>query len=342
MSTHRHRPPHSLHALLPSEFKKSLSNFLNQNTTCSCQCDCFFQDFCFQPKTDLPTPLPGLSVVLRSFWEHKGSESPSHLGWSDVRLPFKRGSPSPQLSSTEYLQPAVGTFLERNHTIMYPQNHITQPPQQFSESPVSSSPSMNLSFSLYEDPTTTTLVSNSIPISPTSPLPTDSSSTSFHNSNQIFSFTNVQNEGSSSNNQSCEIVFNQPNEYLSMPHLNVPSQSQETITNSELMLGLRNEIVSVPSRNYLALHSSIEKKRQSLTKERRTSKKRKFKKRKWSHEDMTLAMQLVQERCMSARAAAMTCNVPRSTLWDRLSGRVTHGVDNRRKKPKIDEINQIK
>ena len=49
---------------------------------------------------------------------------------------------------------------------------------------------------------------------------------------------------------------------------------------------------------------------------------------------MEKAIQMVREGKASARGAAVQCNVPRSTLWDRLVGRVTHGVDRRRKKLK--------
>jgi hypothetical protein len=58
------------------------------------------------------------------------------------------------------------------------------------------------------------------------------------------------------------------------------------------------------------------------------------KRKRWDDEDMSKAMELVREKKMSARAAAIQCNVPRSTLWDRLAGRVTHGIDRRRKKHK--------
>jgi hypothetical protein len=58
------------------------------------------------------------------------------------------------------------------------------------------------------------------------------------------------------------------------------------------------------------------------------SRKRKL----WNDEDMLQAMELVQQKKMSSRKAAAFCNVPRSTLWDRLSGRVIHGVDSRKKR----------
>ena len=54
----------------------------------------------------------------------------------------------------------------------------------------------------------------------------------------------------------------------------------------------------------------------------------------WKDEDMEKAIQMVRDGKASARGAAVQCNVPRSTLWDRLVGRVTHGVDRRRKKIK--------
>jgi predicted DNA-binding protein (UPF0251 family) len=58
------------------------------------------------------------------------------------------------------------------------------------------------------------------------------------------------------------------------------------------------------------------------------------KRKRWLDEDMIKAMELVRHKKLSTRKAAAMCNVPRSTLWDRLSGRVTHGIDCR-KKPKL-------
>jgi predicted DNA-binding protein (UPF0251 family) len=60
------------------------------------------------------------------------------------------------------------------------------------------------------------------------------------------------------------------------------------------------------------------------------------KRKRWLDEDMIKAMELVRQKNLSTRKAAAMCNVPRSTLWDRLSGRVTHGIDFR-KKPKLME-----
>jgi hypothetical protein len=56
------------------------------------------------------------------------------------------------------------------------------------------------------------------------------------------------------------------------------------------------------------------------------------KRKRWTDEDMLCAIELVKTKQMSARAAATKCNVPRSTLWDRLSGRVVHGCDNRKRR----------
>jgi hypothetical protein len=61
-----------------------------------------------------------------------------------------------------------------------------------------------------------------------------------------------------------------------------------------------------------------------------------MKRKKWTDEDMLRAIELVHSKKMSARAAAAKCNVPRSTLWDRLSGRVTHGSDCRKKRRMAD------
>jgi hypothetical protein len=47
------------------------------------------------------------------------------------------------------------------------------------------------------------------------------------------------------------------------------------------------------------------------------------KRKRWSEVDMALAMDLVRSRKMSCRAAAMAYNLPRSTLWDRVSQRGT-------------------
>jgi hypothetical protein len=47
------------------------------------------------------------------------------------------------------------------------------------------------------------------------------------------------------------------------------------------------------------------------------------KRKRWSEVDMEMAMELVRSRKMSCRAAAMSYNLPRSTLWDRVSQRGT-------------------
>jgi hypothetical protein len=54
------------------------------------------------------------------------------------------------------------------------------------------------------------------------------------------------------------------------------------------------------------------------------------KRKKWADEDMLCAIELASTTNISARIAADLCNVPRSTLWDRLSGRVIHGIDKRK------------
>jgi hypothetical protein len=46
-----------------------------------------------------------------------------------------------------------------------------------------------------------------------------------------------------------------------------------------------------------------------------------IKRKKWSEADMKMAIDLVQNQGFSGRAAAMNCNVPRSTLSDRMTGR---------------------
>jgi hypothetical protein len=43
------------------------------------------------------------------------------------------------------------------------------------------------------------------------------------------------------------------------------------------------------------------------------------KRKNWDEQDMLRAMKMVRTTQMSARAAAEICNVPRSTLWDRLN-----------------------
>lgn len=57
--------------------------------------------------------------------------------------------------------------------------------------------------------------------------------------------------------------------------------------------------------------------------------------RRWSHDDMTRAIHLVTYHSMSMPTAAQLCNVPISTLWDRVRGKVVHGVDRRRKRKNI-------
>jgi len=47
--------------------------------------------------------------------------------------------------------------------------------------------------------------------------------------------------------------------------------------------------------------------------------------RKWTNESMLGAMKAVQEGSMGLNRAALQYNVPKATLSDRLSGRVTHG-----------------
>ena len=54
-------------------------------------------------------------------------------------------------------------------------------------------------------------------------------------------------------------------------------------------------------------------------------------KRQWTDEDMEKAMALVKTTKMTTRQAALFCGVPRSTLWDRVSGKVAHGVDKRKR-----------
>jgi len=48
------------------------------------------------------------------------------------------------------------------------------------------------------------------------------------------------------------------------------------------------------------------------------------KRKRWNPEDMERAIFQVEKKNMSARAAAMMCNVPRSTLWDRLCQRSSY------------------
>ena len=48
------------------------------------------------------------------------------------------------------------------------------------------------------------------------------------------------------------------------------------------------------------------------------------KRKRWNPDDMARAIDLVEKKKMSARAAALLCNVPRSTLWDRLSNRESY------------------
>jgi hypothetical protein len=66
------------------------------------------------------------------------------------------------------------------------------------------------------------------------------------------------------------------------------------------------------------------------------------KRKRWDDDDMVRAMGLVREKKMSVRGAATHCNVPRSTLWDRLSGRVVHGVDSRKKPRRYDSQRLLK
>ena len=49
------------------------------------------------------------------------------------------------------------------------------------------------------------------------------------------------------------------------------------------------------------------------------------KRKQWTEEQITKAMELAQSGVMSRNRAAEACGVPKSTLKDRLSGRVEHG-----------------
>ena len=51
----------------------------------------------------------------------------------------------------------------------------------------------------------------------------------------------------------------------------------------------------------------------------------KKKRKKWTHEQMTAAIEAVEYGNSSINRAAMTHGVPKTTLKDRLSGRVEHG-----------------
>lgn len=62
--------------------------------------------------------------------------------------------------------------------------------------------------------------------------------------------------------------------------------------------------------------------------------KKSLKRKRWTNEAMLLAVQLATTG-LSTRAAANLCGVPKSTLWDRLSGRMTH-VANRRTMRKLE------
>ena len=48
--------------------------------------------------------------------------------------------------------------------------------------------------------------------------------------------------------------------------------------------------------------------------------------KQWNNERMTRAMKAVSEEGMSVRRAASEFNVPRSTLNDRINGKVVHGT----------------
>ena len=50
------------------------------------------------------------------------------------------------------------------------------------------------------------------------------------------------------------------------------------------------------------------------------------KRMQWTEEQMLLAMESVRKGMASANKAAIMYSVPRSTLKDRLSGRVSHGT----------------
>ena len=82
--------------------------------------------------------------------------------------------------------------------------------------------------------------------------------------------------------------------------------------------------------------SSPDAQNEQQQKEEKSQRKKKApQQRFWKDEDMIEAIKMVQSKKMTSREASEVYNVPRSTLWDRVSGRVTHGVDQRTKRAEL-------
>lgn len=67
--------------------------------------------------------------------------------------------------------------------------------------------------------------------------------------------------------------------------------------------------------------------RRPQTQARQKKPNRGSKRKQWSEEQMTAAMDAATQHGISANQAADRHGIPRSTLKDRLSGRVIHGVN---------------
>ena len=58
----------------------------------------------------------------------------------------------------------------------------------------------------------------------------------------------------------------------------------------------------------------------------------------WTDENMARALELVHNKKMSVREAAIRFNVPKSTLGDRTSGRIQHGSVSGPKKGSLESV----